>query len=233
MVGESAKLSFDIFRANTPTDGDNVKVKEMKKPITKKWWFWVIVVLVVFGVIGALGDKNKDKAAPASSSADTKKDDKAAEEAKKKADDEAAKKAAEEKKKAEEAKKAASDPKEMAKKSASEHFGSAEVEFNSKTGAILITAPGSDNFTNNMIKRTMWMHSIDTLKDLKDVAKIKEISFNITFPLVDKYGNESTGIVMKIKISNETKNKINFENFNTENLPEIADYYWAHPSFSE
>ncbi|RCX20846.1 putative nucleic acid binding protein [Anaerobacterium chartisolvens] len=35
-----------------------------KKPITKKWWFWVIIVVVAIGVIANLGgNKDKDMAA--------------------------------------------------------------------------------------------------------------------------------------------------------------------------
>lgn len=31
-----------------------------KKPIYKKWWFWVIIVFVVFGIIGAAGGSKSD-----------------------------------------------------------------------------------------------------------------------------------------------------------------------------
>ena len=31
-----------------------------KKPIYKKWWFWVLVVIVVFGIIGATSDNKSE-----------------------------------------------------------------------------------------------------------------------------------------------------------------------------
>lgn len=34
-----------------------------KKPIYKRWWFWVVAVIVVFGVIGSIGGGAKDPAA--------------------------------------------------------------------------------------------------------------------------------------------------------------------------
>ena len=33
-----------------------------KKPIYKKWWFWVIILFVVFGIIGATGGGESDSA---------------------------------------------------------------------------------------------------------------------------------------------------------------------------
>lgn len=33
-----------------------------KKPIYKKWWFWVIIVFVVFGIIGAAGGNKSESA---------------------------------------------------------------------------------------------------------------------------------------------------------------------------
>lgn len=38
-------------------------MEKVKKPITKKWWFWVIVVFIGIGVIGNLGSNGKDKPA--------------------------------------------------------------------------------------------------------------------------------------------------------------------------
>ena len=37
-------------------------VEKVKKPIYKKWWFWVIVVLLVFGLFGMGGNKDEEKA---------------------------------------------------------------------------------------------------------------------------------------------------------------------------
>lgn len=36
------------------------KKTRVKKPIFKKWWFWVIIVIIVIGAIGSNGSKDKD-----------------------------------------------------------------------------------------------------------------------------------------------------------------------------
>lgn len=37
-----------------------MKMHAKKKPITKRWWFWVIVVVLVVGVIGSLGGNDEE-----------------------------------------------------------------------------------------------------------------------------------------------------------------------------
>jgi flagellar biosynthesis GTPase FlhF len=44
------------FATMCPKCGVKLKIK---KPIYKKWWFWVIVVFVVFGAIGSTANKDK------------------------------------------------------------------------------------------------------------------------------------------------------------------------------
>jgi hypothetical protein len=155
---------------------------------------------------------------------------KAAEEEKLKAEAET-KKLEEEAKAAEELK---NNPGEYAKSVVAKHFsGGSEVVFDSSEGFLEVVAVGSDNFTNKMIKRGMWMGVMDVLEDLDEVDAIKDIAFNITFPMVDKFGNESQGVVMRVNLIADTRSKINFKNFITDNLPDIADSYWEHPSFSK
>lgn len=77
---------------------------------------------------------------------------------------------------------------------------------------------------------------------LKDVVELSEliykkydvelIQFMGYFPLVDKYGNSENSVVLKVSISKETANKINWDNFVAENLPNVADSYYLHPSLS-
>ena len=47
----------ETLKANTPQQPQNTA--KSKKPIYKKWWFWVIAAIVIFGMIGKLGSKNK------------------------------------------------------------------------------------------------------------------------------------------------------------------------------
>lgn len=36
-------------------------VEKKKKPLTRKWWFWVIIVVLVIGTIGSIGGDDNDK----------------------------------------------------------------------------------------------------------------------------------------------------------------------------
>lgn len=33
-------------------------IKEEKKPVYRKWWFWLIVIIFIIGAIGASQDEN-------------------------------------------------------------------------------------------------------------------------------------------------------------------------------
>ncbi|MCK4822419.1 hypothetical protein KA005_42035 [bacterium] len=50
-----------------------------------------------------------------------------------------------------------------------------------------------------------------------------------TFSMVDSYGNVSEDIVLKLFFSPETIEKINFENFLSDNIYNIADGKDIHP----
>lgn len=45
--------------------------KKIKKPIWKKWWFWLIVVFVVIGIGGGTATNKKDSGTPSTSSSTT------------------------------------------------------------------------------------------------------------------------------------------------------------------
>ena len=92
-------------------------VSETKKPIYKKWWFWLIVAVVLIGAVGGNSNsknetKNETKTEASSENVKKSSDDKAEKEAKEKADkqaQEAALKAANEKAAQEAAAKAAAE----------------------------------------------------------------------------------------------------------------------------
>ena len=92
-------------------------ISETKKPIYKKWWFWLIVAVVLIGVFGGNSNsknetKNETKTEASSENVKKSSDDKAEKEAKEKADkqaQEAALKAANEKAAQEAAAKAAAE----------------------------------------------------------------------------------------------------------------------------
>lgn len=91
----------------------------------------------------------------------------------------------------------------------------------------------SDNFTLDMTKRGIWMDSIKILEPLSKVNNIKQINVDWQLPLVDKYGNEKDAAVMKFSIDKATLDKINWDNFLTENFPEVVNSYDEHPALSK
>src|SRR5690625_7653686 len=69
----------------------------------------------------------------------------------------------------------------------------------------------------------------DTLKimeTLRDNGYAGKFYVDWRLPLTDKYGNTEPGKVMSINISAENFSKINFDNFDYLNLPDIADGYF-------
>lgn len=98
--------------------------------------------------------------------------------------------------------------------------------------SLYIEVFGHDNIFSGLIKDGMIIDTSEFLEDIKDYDKIKDININILFPMVDKFGNSENVIVMKFKLTAETRNKINWENFDYNNLPDIADDYFAHPALN-
>ena len=98
---------------------------------------------------------------------------------------------------------------------------------------VAIYLAGSDNLTTNMIRKGMWMEGTDILKALQSCENISEVVLYWSFPMVDAYGKSITDTVMKIDVSKETLDNINFEQFLFENLPEIADEYFEHAALAE
>ncbi|MMZ49335.1 hypothetical protein D1872_110290 [compost metagenome] len=95
---------------------------------------------------------------------------------------------------------------------------------------VLIKLNAKDNLTSNMIKKSIW---IDTKKLLEQISKIQEVEecvFFWHFPLVDQHGNEKDEMIMKIGFTQPTLNKINWDNFVHNNIPNVADQYWQHPA---
>lgn len=98
---------------------------------------------------------------------------------------------------------------------------------------VLLTLNGSDNLTKNMIYKGMLIDSTDLAEAFKgSELEIHDLMMSWQMPLVDSYGNEEDGEVLRINLSGESLEKINFDNFLFEDIPNIADSYWEHPLFS-
>lgn len=54
----------DVKENEVPIKNIDIQPKsKAKKPIYKKWWFWVIAILLLFGIIGSFGEDSSDNEA--------------------------------------------------------------------------------------------------------------------------------------------------------------------------
>lgn len=108
-----------------------------------------------------------------------------------------------------------------------------ESEENPEEKRVEIYLAGSENLTTNLTRKGMWMDASDILKALQSCENISEIVITFSLPLIDAYGNSFEDTVMEITMSKATLDKINFERFLWENLPDIADDYFQHRLLNE
>lgn len=99
-------------------------------------------------------------------------------------------------------------------------------------GTVLIEYNADSNLTNGLTRGAIWTDIIDIVKKLSTDENIDSVTVNAFLPLVDQYGNEAPGKVMTVNLTRETWSKINWNNFNEDNLPNIADFYFVHPTLN-
>jgi hypothetical protein len=95
--------------------------------------------------------------------------------------------------------------------------------------ALNIKLIGNDNFSTDFIRSIMMKRSCGIFENIfAEFPAINAIFIDWHFPLIDTYGNVELSSVMTIDLARETAEKINWENFITDNLPIVADSYWHH-----
>jgi len=198
---------------------------KIKKPFYKRWWFVGFVVLIIIGaIVGGGEDKTTENPQESASSAVKEKQDatepKQEENVQVKREDMSLDQYLEYKVKEVIGEKTNMDKPVFVSIS------------NGDEGIKDITLNPNDNLTNNMIVSGMLIDASDFYKAIKDdeeVKKLNGVSLIYQMTLVDKLGNESINPVLILTVSPETMNKINWDNFITDNLPDVADTYFLHP----
>lgn len=89
-----------------------------------------------------------------------------------------------------------------------------------------------DNFSNEWIRSGFESLVAETLREIQDY-EYQTVSVIGYFDMVDQYGNLENDEVFLITFQKSEIDKINFENFNEENLKNIAINYHWHPAFME
>ena len=95
----------------------------------------------------------------------------------------------------------------------------------------LIKFKGSESLSSKMTVKGMYMYISNVLKGIQKDINVN-VDINVTYPLQDSYGNISEDIVIKATFNNETIKKINFDNFDYNNIPSIADEWWNHQALN-
>lgn len=191
----------------------------VKKPFYKKWWFWVIIIVVLAGIIGSGGDKAESEQNTPSTSAETE--------------------ASPQLNETKTTETAEGNNAEVTEELSGEDAIRKEIEnvvgeenletFNyiPDNNFSLIKFRGTENLTNNMTVEGMYLDMFNILKAIQSIIDT-DVDFNVVYPLQDKYGNVSDVIVIKATFTNNTIQKINFENALFGDIPDLADEWWNH-----
>ncbi|GAB0170564.1 cell envelope integrity protein TolA [Lysinibacillus sp. CTST325] len=108
-----------------------------------------------------------------------------------------------------------------------------DIQYVESDKGVIIALNASENFTTNMTKRGMWLDSKKVLQPLSKVDGLETIIIHWHYPLVDTYGNEKDVLVMAFEVDKATLNKIKWDNFLTDNVPNVVNNYFEHAVFKD
>lgn len=86
----------------------------------------------------------------------------------------------------------------------------------------------SEALSANLFKKQLLIKSKDLLKKLSEMSEIVFVNIEWQGKFVDSYGNIKFNPVMRVDMTRETMDKINWENFDYTKIEKIADDYWQH-----
>lgn len=196
---------------------------DQKKPIYKKWWFWILGLFVVVAIFNPTKDEEeKENKTPTQ---------------------------AEEKKEETEKEEVVSEDKEEVKEVTTtglqgifdkagtnifeEDYISTELngekdEDNKTVDDVYVQINLPENLTNKLIIKSFFDDTAELLKETKDV-NYNTITVEALANFVDEYGKESEGTAIQLDLEKSEVDKIDFENFNSDNLANIATAFIIHP----
>ncbi|WP_133582420.1 hypothetical protein [Aureibacillus halotolerans] len=89
----------------------------------------------------------------------------------------------------------------------------------------------SDNFTKSMMISSAYLEILEVLEKTDSIQELDSISFGAQAEFIDQYGNDGMSSVLGLHFPKETRDKINFESIDYNNLPNLAEGVFIHPSF--
>jgi len=94
----------------------------------------------------------------------------------------------------------------------------------------------TQHYSDYWIAYTFFYHTlrVDTkmMEILFENPNVEKCTFETSIDTSDAYGNKEKKVVLKISVNRNTHEKINYDNFDSENLWKISDYRWRDPSIS-
>ena len=72
----------------------------------------------------------------------------------------------------------------------------------------------------------VWKEICEKLSDIEEVLEV--ITLN-NYPIVDEYGEVNDEVALKVEMTRESLDEIRWENFEHENLKDVADEYFENP----
>lgn len=106
--------------------------------------------------------------------------------------------------------------------------GESFLDFSNEDGKLSISAEPSTNATKDMEKDETLKDTATVIKDLYTDPRVKDIQIIWYTPETDSYGNTSAGVVATVDVSKNTESKINWNGFDSSNIPTIADsFQWG------
>ncbi|CAM3774180.1 hypothetical protein [Alkalicoccus chagannorensis] len=95
-----------------------------------------------------------------------------------------------------------------------------------------ITLVSHYGWSPDSIKNTSLDESVDYFKRIfADREEFQRVEIYWLAPFTDQYGNTELGEMVNVDLTKDTSERINWDQFDAKNLPEVADYYHQHQSF--
>lgn len=201
-----------------------VKTKKVKKPFYKRKWFIGIVVLIVLSMI--FGETDTEETTSSENNNNVSVETKSIEET------------------TSEVEEPVEEPKEIIPETTEERVKlAAEKAFGEKLQDVLIvgdnetipvtrinvTALLSESWSGNATVKAFFIDATDFLEDIQD-EEYESVFFQMQGNFVDQYGNESESNAIKLEITKTEVDKINFENFDWNKLPNLSETFEVHPA---
>lgn len=121
---------------------------------------------------------------------------------------------------------------DIIKKAVEEELGSRliEVEYVEETDHYNIYAKTSA-ISANMDRKGTYFDTTNILEEIQN-EDFNSLYFEYQANFVDDFGDSEQRKGITYDLSKETVDKINFDSFLPDKLPNIADSYWQHPAFN-